>query len=116
LIAYFLGNFFAKNYRNRTVYVKIIASCKGGTFFETQCTVLLWWHAVYFGHIATRRISVWTLNVGRESSAVCQLNSVEFFYHDLLQASDVTRILWDSQRNVQKCTDLDRRLTRNVRM
>jgi len=37
LIAYFLGNICAKNYRNRTVCVKIIASCKGGTFFETQC-------------------------------------------------------------------------------
>jgi len=33
LIAYFLGNSYAKNCRNRTVYVKIIASCKGGTFF-----------------------------------------------------------------------------------
>jgi len=31
LIAYFLGNICAKNCRNRTVYVKIIASCKGGT-------------------------------------------------------------------------------------
>ena len=37
LIAYFLGNLCAKNCRNRTVYVKIIASCKGGTFFEIQC-------------------------------------------------------------------------------
>jgi len=37
LIAYFLGNICVKNCRNRTVYVKIIASCKGGTFFETQC-------------------------------------------------------------------------------
>jgi len=37
LIAYFLGNICAKNCRNRTVYVKIIASCKGGTFFETRC-------------------------------------------------------------------------------
>jgi len=35
LIAYFLGNICAKNCRNRTVYVKIIAA-KGGTFFETQ--------------------------------------------------------------------------------
>jgi len=33
LIAYFLGNIY-----DRTVYVKIIASCKGGTFFETQYT------------------------------------------------------------------------------
>jgi len=38
LIAYFLGNICAKNCRNRTVYVKIIASCKGGTF----------WDSVYF--------------------------------------------------------------------
>ena len=37
LIACFLGNIYAKNCRNRTVYVKIIASCKVGTFFETQC-------------------------------------------------------------------------------
>jgi len=37
LIAYFLGNIYAENCRNRTVYVKIIASCKDGTFFETQC-------------------------------------------------------------------------------
>ena len=33
LIAYFLGNIYAKNCHNRTVYVKIITSCKGGTFF-----------------------------------------------------------------------------------
>ena len=33
LIAYFLGNIYAQNCRSRTVYVKIIASCKGGTFF-----------------------------------------------------------------------------------
>ena len=33
LIAYLLGNIYAKNCRNRTVYVKIIANCKGGTFF-----------------------------------------------------------------------------------
>jgi len=33
LISYFLSNVCAKNCRNRTVYVKIIASCKGGTFF-----------------------------------------------------------------------------------
>jgi len=40
LIAYFLGNIYAKNCRNRTVYVKIIGSCKGGMFFETQCSVI----------------------------------------------------------------------------
>ena len=34
LIAYFLGNICAKNCRNRTAYVKIIASCKGGTFLR----------------------------------------------------------------------------------
>jgi len=33
LTAYFVGNICAKNCRNRNVYVKIIASCKGGTFF-----------------------------------------------------------------------------------
>jgi len=33
LTAYFLGNIYAKNCCNRTVYVKIIASCTGGTFF-----------------------------------------------------------------------------------
>jgi len=33
LIAYFLGNTYAKHFSNRTVYVKIMASCKGGTFF-----------------------------------------------------------------------------------
>ena len=41
LIAYFLGNICAKNCCNRTVYVKIIASFKGGTFFETQCIYIL---------------------------------------------------------------------------
>ena len=39
LIVSFLNNICAKNCRNRTVYVKIIASCKGGTFFETKCGV-----------------------------------------------------------------------------
>ena len=37
MIAYFLGNICAKNCCNRSVYVKIMASSKGGTFFETQC-------------------------------------------------------------------------------
>jgi len=32
-IAYFLGNIYAKKCRSQTVYVKIIGSCKGGTFF-----------------------------------------------------------------------------------
>jgi len=36
LIAYFLGNTCAKNYRNRTVYVKIIAS-EIWDVFETRC-------------------------------------------------------------------------------
>ena len=35
LIAYFLGNICAKNCHNRTVYVKIIASCIGGTLLDT---------------------------------------------------------------------------------
>jgi len=60
LIAYFLGNFFAKNCGNRTVYVKIIASCKGGTIFETQrrtntkleCGPMLWANAQRDGHPA----------------------------------------------------------------
>jgi len=39
LIAYFFGNVCAKSCRNQTVYVKIIASCKGGTFFETQSII-----------------------------------------------------------------------------
>jgi len=39
LIAYFLGNIYAKHCRNRTMYVKIISSCKGGTFFETRCSI-----------------------------------------------------------------------------
>ena len=34
LIACVLGNICAKNCRNRTVYVKIIASCQGGTFLR----------------------------------------------------------------------------------
>jgi len=34
LIAYFFRNICVKNYHNRTVYVKIIASCKGGTFLR----------------------------------------------------------------------------------
>jgi len=34
LIAYFLGNICAKYCRNRTVYVKIITSCKGVTFLR----------------------------------------------------------------------------------
>jgi len=38
LTAYFLGNIYAKNCRNRTVYLKIKASCQGGRFFETQCS------------------------------------------------------------------------------
>jgi len=31
-IAYFLGNIFVKNYRNRTMYDKIIASQRWGVF------------------------------------------------------------------------------------
>jgi len=34
LLAYFLSNICAKNCHNRTVYVKIIGSCKGGTFLR----------------------------------------------------------------------------------
>ena len=35
LIAYFLGNIFAKNCRNRTVYVKIVASQRWDVFWDT---------------------------------------------------------------------------------
>jgi len=35
LIAYFLGNTCAKNYRNRTMYVKIIASQRWDVFWDT---------------------------------------------------------------------------------
>ena len=51
LIAYFLGNIYAKNCRNRTVYVKIIAICKGGTFFDTQCR---WLYCVECPQYSTR--------------------------------------------------------------
>jgi len=39
LISYFLSNTSAKNYHNRIVYVKIIASQRWDVF-ETQCTTL----------------------------------------------------------------------------
>jgi len=44
MIAYYLGNICAKNCRNRTVYEKIIASCKGGTFFwdTVYCCCCCW--------------------------------------------------------------------------
>jgi len=42
LIAYFLGNIYAKNCRNRIVCVKIIASCKGGTFFWDTVYIHCW--------------------------------------------------------------------------
>jgi len=41
LIAYCLGNIYVKNCRNRTAYVKIIASCNGGTDFLRQCSFCL---------------------------------------------------------------------------
>jgi len=53
LITYFLGNICAKNCRNRTVYVKIIASCKCGTFLLR--------HSVYFCPM----ISIFLLSYGR---------------------------------------------------
>ena len=40
LIAYFLGNICAKNCCSPTVYVKIIASSKGGTFFWDTVYIL----------------------------------------------------------------------------
>ena len=39
LISYCLSNTSAKNYGNRIVYVKIIASQKVARFFETQCSL-----------------------------------------------------------------------------
>ena len=42
LIAYFLGNISAKNCRNRTVYVKIIAVVKVGHFFRHSVVIKLW--------------------------------------------------------------------------
>ena len=41
LTACFLGNICAKNCRNRTVYVKLTASCKGVTFFRDNVYILL---------------------------------------------------------------------------
>jgi len=35
LIAYFLNNSYAKNYHNRTVHVKVIASQKWDVFWDT---------------------------------------------------------------------------------
>jgi len=60
LIAYFLGNICAKNCRNRTVYVKIIASCKGGDVFEFLR------HGVYMGcTLAPPGEYDWTVHVRR---------------------------------------------------
>jgi len=62
-IAYFLGNIYVKNCRNRTVYVKgIIASCKGGTFFETHCSpppqsITALWPAIISRPAEGRRLS-----------------------------------------------------------
>ena len=39
LIAYFLGNICAKNYRNRTIFVKIIASQRWDVFWDTVYSV-----------------------------------------------------------------------------
>jgi len=52
LISYFLSNTSAKNYRNRIVYVKVIASqrwdvfkhstvCNISVVFESQCIILV---------------------------------------------------------------------------
>jgi len=51
LIAYFLRNICAKNCRNRTVYVKIIASCKGGTFFWDSVRYYRKCHVTAFGPV-----------------------------------------------------------------
>ena len=42
LISYFLSKTSAKNYRNRIVYVKIIACQRWDVFLETQCIVSVW--------------------------------------------------------------------------
>jgi len=39
MIPYFLGNISAKNYRNRIVHAKIIASHRWDVFYETWCSV-----------------------------------------------------------------------------
>jgi len=62
LIAYFLGNIYVKNCRNRTVYVKTIARCKGGTFFWDRVYKGIGNCAIYL--IVANRI-VMTLHVNR---------------------------------------------------
>ena len=57
LNACFLGSICAKNCRNRTVYVKTTASCKGGTFFETQCIIIV------LGSTFTFKTTLWIDNV-----------------------------------------------------
>ena len=53
LISYFLSNDSAKNYRNRIVHVKIIAS-KRWDVFETQCTATVTLrHSYIYTHIYT---------------------------------------------------------------
>jgi len=75
LIAYFLGNICAKNCRNRTVYVKIIASCKGGTFLSFWDTVYIWgahWH-----HLANTTEP----SMCGGDSALCQITLTTCYIH-----------------------------------
>ena len=52
LIAYFLGNIYAKNCRNRTVCVKIIASCKGWMFFLRHSVYIICLFTSYASHLS----------------------------------------------------------------
>ena len=81
LIVYFLGNICAKNCRNRTAYVKIIASCKGGTFFETRCTV-----SRLYVHLA------WPLLV--DWMSMNERNATPIIIRTYLTASVYTRCYW----------------------
>ena len=67
LIAYFLGNICAKNCRNRTVHVKIIASCKGGTFLRHG--VHLMWQYFLF-HLTRHQ---WCNDTIYDYSRVCKM-------------------------------------------
>jgi len=49
MISYFISNTSAKWYRNRIVYVKIIAQVEGGTFFETRCNIQKYIHRRHYG-------------------------------------------------------------------
>ena len=65
LTAYFLGNICAKNCRNRTVYVNIIAS-RRWVFFETQCTL-------YIEYMSIER---WTEDMASKHCACCDTQQI----------------------------------------